>query len=109
MKKVLTIAALAVTMTIGGFASAKAAANKPVKGKITEVTKDTTDSNATDLKITHGKNHEEATVVVPNSTKVTIDGADKTVADLAVGEYVIVAYGDDGKVASIEAKVGHKK
>ncbi len=110
MKKQMTLVALGATLVLAGNAIANIAGEKPVRGKITEVSKDPKNPNAVDLVITAGgkNNPHTVTVVVDDTAQVTVDGAPAKYADLTEGERVLITPGT-GIPRTVEAITkGHK-
>ena len=105
MKKLLTVLALGAAMGFTGVVNA--AADKPLKGKISNIKPDD-DKKSTDIVVVHGKNKEEVTVVADDSATVTVDGAAAKLSDLTVGESVTITPAT-GKPTSIAAVKGKKK
>jgi hypothetical protein len=117
MKKLLTIVAVAFAMALGSYAMADDAtpAAKPLHGKVTAVTKDTSGAKVISITISShakvkGDPAVETVVNVDDSTKVTKEDAALTLADVPVGTVVNVTLGDDKKSATkIEISVHKKK
>jgi hypothetical protein len=119
MRKLFSVAAVAFAMVLSSYAMAKdATAAKPLHGKVTAVTKDSSTGKITSITVTHGKKGETSDTVVTvdeKVTKVTNPGADATaaaptLADVIVGSNVSVTLGDGtNPAASIEIRVHKKK
>jgi hypothetical protein len=108
MKNLMTVLALGAAMTLGAVSGAKAAAaDKPLKGKITSIKPDD-DKKSMDFVVVKGKNKDEITFVADDSATVTVDGATAKLADLTVGEYVTVTPAS-GKPTSIVALTKRQK
>ena len=106
-------------MMLGSYAMAKdsdATGAKPLHGKVTAVTKDTSGAKVVSITISShakvkGDPAVETVVTVDDSTKVTKEGNALTLADVPVGTVVNVTLDSaDGKKAkSIEISVHKKK
>lgn len=105
MKKLMTALALGAAMSFGVVSGAKAATEKPLKGKITSIKPDD-DKKSLDFVIVHGKNKDEVTFVADDSATVTVDGAAAKLTDLTVGETVTVtpATGKPTSIAAVHPK-----
>jgi len=104
MQKHMTLVALGATLALAAYSIAKDADEKPVRGKITEVSKDPKNPKAVDLVITAGgkNNPHTVTVVVDDTAQVTVDGVPAKYADLTEGERVLITPGT-GTPKTVEA------
>ncbi|HWE01739.1 MAG TPA: hypothetical protein VG326_04955 [Tepidisphaeraceae bacterium] len=118
MPKLFSVVAIAIAMMLGSYAMAKdtdTTAAKPLHGKVTAITKDSSGSKVVSITISShakvkGDPAVETVVAITDSTKVTKAGEAAALSDVAVGTGVNVTLGDDKKSATgIEITVHKKK
>ena len=110
MRKSMTFVVVGAMLALAGYASAKDADEKPVRGKITAVSKDPKNPKAVNLEIAVGgkKNPHTVNVVIDDTAQVTLDGVPAKYGDLTEGERVLITPGT-GTPRTVEAITkGHK-
>ncbi len=105
MRKYFNGVAIALAMFIGSSAMA---ADKPTRGKVAEVAKDSTDRKLTDVTI-HPRKGDDVVIKIGDSTKIMKAGAAATLADVTVGEIVSVTMDADKKVTEVDIMTPKKK
>lgn len=103
MKKLMLMLAIAMALSLSSVAMAAktAAGGAGLKGKITKI-------DGTKITVSDKKTSTDTVVVTDDSTKVRLDGADATFADLKEGMTVTVTP-DTGTATLIEAKTKKAK